>query len=86
MNEIVFASNKAVWLVLILSAFPVIVATVIGLLVGLFQTVTQLQEQTLPFGIKLLGVCICLYLLSGWIGGTLMGYSREVIHFAFTSV
>ncbi|MCD3113651.1 hypothetical protein GFK27_20300, partial [Salmonella enterica subsp. enterica serovar Enteritidis] len=25
-----------------------------------------LQEQTLPFGIKLLGVCLCLFLLSGW--------------------
>lgn len=83
MNEIIFASNKAIWLVLMLSAIPVIVATVIGLLVGLFQTVTQLQEQTLPFGVKLLGVCLCLFLLSGWFGGTLVNYSREVILFAF---
>ncbi|MDR6352526.1 EscS/YscS/HrcS family type III secretion system export apparatus protein [Pantoea sp. SORGH_AS_0659] len=82
MNEIIFAANKAIWLILILTALPVTVATTIGLLVGLFQTVTQLQEQTLPFGIKLLGVCICLFLISGWIGETLVSYTREIFHFA----
>ncbi|SUC25230.1 type III secretion system protein SpaQ [Providencia rustigianii] len=56
MDSIVYVSNKAMLLIVILSAIPVIVATVVGLLVGLLQTVTQLQEQTLPFGIKLLAV------------------------------
>ncbi|HGJ5877923.1 MAG TPA: EscS/YscS/HrcS family type III secretion system export apparatus protein, partial [Arsenophonus nasoniae] len=56
MSNIIFASNKALYLILIFSLLPVIVATIIGLLVGLFQTVTQLQEQTLPFGLKLIGV------------------------------
>lgn len=66
MDDLVFAGNKALYLVLILSGWPTIVATIIGLLVGLFQTVTQLQEQTLPFGIKLLGVCLCcFYCLAG---------------------
>ncbi|MFZ4215478.1 EscS/YscS/HrcS family type III secretion system export apparatus protein [Pantoea endophytica] len=82
MNEIIYAGNKTIWLVLILSAVPVIVATTIGLLVGLFQTVTQLQEQTLPFGVKLLGVCICLFLLSGWFGDVLLEFSYEVMNFA----
>lgn len=82
MNEVIMVGNKAIWLVLLLSAVPVLVATIIGLLVGLFQTVTQLQEQTLPFGIKLLGVCICLFLLSGWYGETLLAYGQEVIWFA----
>ncbi|EDY1894259.1 EscS/YscS/HrcS family type III secretion system export apparatus protein, partial [Salmonella enterica] len=59
MNELVFAGNKALYLVLCLSAWPVAVATLIGLLIGIFQTVTQLQEQTLPFGLKLLGICLC---------------------------
>ncbi|AXE31992.1 EscS/YscS/HrcS family type III secretion system export apparatus protein [Chromobacterium phragmitis] len=82
MNDLVFAGNKALYLVLMLSAWPIIVATVIGLLVGLFQTVTQLQEQTLPFGIKLLGVSVCLFLLSGWYGETLLAFGREVMRLA----
>ncbi|QOD82347.1 EscS/YscS/HrcS family type III secretion system export apparatus protein [Chromobacterium haemolyticum] len=82
MNDLVFAGNKALYLVLLMSAWPIIVATAIGLLVGLFQTVTQLQEQTLPFGIKLFGVSMCLFLLSGWYGETLLGFGREVMRMA----
>ncbi len=63
MNDIVFAGNRALYLILVMSAGPIAVATFVGLLVGLFQTVTQLQEQTLPFGVKLLCVSICFFLM-----------------------
>jgi type III secretion system export apparatus protein len=85
MDELIYAGNKAMQLVLILSIFPVLVATVVGLVVGLFQTVTQIQEQTLPFGIKLVAVMLCIYLLSGWMGEYLMNYAQEVVDIA-TSV
>ena len=49
MDDIVFAGNRALYLILVMSAGPIAVATFVGLLVGLFQTVTQLQEQTLLF-------------------------------------
>ncbi|MDB5988934.1 MAG: EscS/YscS/HrcS family type secretion system export apparatus protein [Herbaspirillum sp.] len=77
MDHLVYIGNKALYLVLVLSAWPIAVATAVGLLVGLFQTVTQLQEQTLPFGVKLLCVCLCLFVLSGWIGESLLNFSRE---------
>ncbi|HDS1817665.1 MULTISPECIES: EscS/YscS/HrcS family type III secretion system export apparatus protein [unclassified Pseudomonas] len=82
MNDLVFAGNKTLYLILILVAWPIIVATLVGLLIGLFQTVTQLQEQTLPFGFKLLAVSVCLFLLSGWYGETLLSFSREVMRLA----
>lgn len=85
MDELIYAGNKAMQLVLILSIFPVLVATVVGLVVGLFQTVTQIQEQTLPFGIKLVAVMLCIYLMSGWMGEHLMNYAQEVVEIA-TSV
>ncbi|TKI05079.1 EscS/YscS/HrcS family type III secretion system export apparatus protein [Martelella alba] len=84
MNDVVFAGNKALYLVLMLSAGPILVATLVGLLVGLFQTVMQLQEQTLPFGLKLLSVTLCLFILAGWYGETLLGFGREVIGMALT--
>lgn len=82
MGDIVYAGNKTLYLVLTLVLWPVAVATVVGLLVGLFQTVTQLQEQTLPFGIKLLAVSFCLFLLSGWYGEVLLNFGREVVRLA----
>ncbi|BBP75550.1 EscS/YscS/HrcS family type III secretion system export apparatus protein [Pseudomonas gingeri NCPPB 3146 = LMG 5327] len=82
MNDLVYAGNKTLYLILLMVAWPIIVATVVGLLVGLIQTVTQLQEQTLPFGFKLLAVSVCLFLLSGWYGETLLDFSREVMRLA----
>ncbi|KAF3999336.1 EscS/YscS/HrcS family type III secretion system export apparatus protein [Glaciimonas immobilis] len=82
MNDIAYAGNKSLYLVLILVLWPVAVATIVGLLVGLFQTVTQLQEQTLPFGIKLLAVSLCLFLLSGWYGEVLLNFGQEMMRMA----
>ncbi|MCK3838850.1 MULTISPECIES: EscS/YscS/HrcS family type III secretion system export apparatus protein [Pseudomonas] len=82
MNDLVYAGNKTLYLILILVAWPIIVATLVGLLIGVFQTVTQLQEQTLPFGFKMLAVSICLFLLSGWYGETLLSFSREIMDLA----
>ena len=82
MNDLVFAGNKTLYLILIMVAWPIIAATVVGLVIGLLQTVTQLQEQTLPFGFKLLAVGLVLFLLSGWYGRTLLNFSHEVIRMA----
>jgi type III secretion HrpO family protein len=82
MNDLVFAGNKTLYLILIMVAWPIIAATVVGLVIGLLQTVTQLQEQTLPFGFKLLAVGLVLFLLSGWYGRTLLDFSHEVIRMA----
>lgn len=84
MGEMLYAGNKVLYLVLVLSAAPICVATLVGLLVGLIQTVTQLQEQTLPFGIKLLSVTLCIFLMSGWYGEVLLNYSREVFRLALS--
>jgi type III secretion system export apparatus protein len=82
MDELVYAGNKALQLTLILSMPPVLVATMVGLLIGLFQTVTQIQEQTLPFGVKLVAVIFCLYLMAGWFGEHLLNYSVEMLNIA----
>ncbi|MEB0140387.1 MULTISPECIES: EscS/YscS/HrcS family type III secretion system export apparatus protein [unclassified Undibacterium] len=85
MTDLTYAGNQVLYLVLLLSAPPILVATIVGLTVGLFQTVTQLQEQTLPFGVKLLAVCLCLFMLSGWIGESLLNFSREMFSMALRS-
>jgi len=82
MDELVYAGNKALQLTLILSMPPVLVATVVGLLIGLFQTVTQIQEQTLPFGVKLVAVICCIYMISGWFGEHILNYSVEMLSIA----
>ena len=41
-------------------------ALAIGLVVGLLQTVTSIQEQTLAFVPKLAGACILIYVMGPW--------------------
>ena len=60
---------KALYLVLMLSMPPIIVASLIGILLSLIQAITQLQEQTLTFGVKLLAVVLTLFIMGGWLSG-----------------
>ena len=71
----VYAANKAIYLIILLSAAPIAIATFIGLL----QTITQIQEQTLPFGVKLVGVFVCLLMMMGWMGDKLLIYAKEML-------
>ncbi|CUR68102.1 MULTISPECIES: EscS/YscS/HrcS family type III secretion system export apparatus protein [Pseudomonadota] len=83
MNNLLFAADKALYLIVVLSAVPIIVATVVGLTVALIQAVTHLQEQTLPFGLKLLAVCLCIYLMAGWLGSRLLNFGDDILRLAF---
>lgn len=75
----VYAANKAIYLIILLSAAPIAIATFIGLLIGLLQTITQIQEQTLSFGVKLVGVFVCLLMMMGWMGDKLLIYAKEML-------
>ena len=71
-------------LVLKVSLIPIVVATVIGLLVSLLQALTQIQEQTLGFAVKLVAITITIMAASSWMGGEIMLYTQEIfMNFAF---
>ncbi|AZC84009.1 type III secretion system export apparatus subunit SctS [Pseudomonas chlororaphis] len=60
--------KQAMSLVVVLSAPPLLVAVIVGVLTSLLQAVMQLQDQTLPFAIKLVAVGITLAFTGRWIG------------------
>lgn len=66
---------KAMMLVLWLSLPPIVVASLVGILFSLVQALTQIQEQTLSFGVKLVAVGLTLYLTARWIGGEIYNYT-----------
>ena len=71
---------KALYLVMMLSLPPIVVASVVGIGLSLIQAITQLQEQTLTFGVKLLAVGLTLFLMGGWLGGEILRYSGEIFN------
>ncbi len=69
---------QALYLTLILSMPTILVAAIVGTLFSLLQALTQIQEQTLSFAVKLIAVGVTLYLTAGWVGGELMNYTLTV--------
>ena len=80
--EIVDYAKMCMLLVLRLSLVPIIVATVIGILVSLLQALTQIQEQTLGFAVKLIAISLTLLACASWLGSTLLLYTQDIFsHF-----
>ncbi len=77
-QTIVDFSVNAAMLMLLLSMLPIIVATVIGLIVSLLQALTQIQEQTLSFAVKLIAVAATLLLSMNWMGAELYNYTVAI--------
>ena len=71
-------TKEALWLVLLLSAPPVIAATVVGLVVAILQAVTQIQEQTVQFLAKLIVVALTIFATGSTLGGALYYFADRV--------
>lgn len=82
-GEIVQLAQQALLLSLYLSLPVVISAAVVGLLVGLFQAMTQLQDQALLIALKLAAVIGVLILTGGWLGSSLVGFFEQSLKTAF---
>ena len=65
-------------LALLVSAPALLASVLIGLLVGLLQAATQVQEQTLSFVPKLVGVALVLATLGGWMTGQLVRFTSAL--------
>ncbi|MDQ5908188.1 MAG: type secretion protein [Pseudomonadota bacterium] len=71
---------KCLLLVFYLSLPPIIAASLVGTLVSLFQALTQIQEQTLSFAIKLFAVVVTIFLTARWQGGELFNYALDIFN------
>jgi len=71
--------QDALWLLLMISAPVLGVVLVVGLLISLFQAVTQINEATLAFVPKLLAAIAVFALAGPWMLGTLVEFVRRTI-------
>jgi flagellar biosynthesis protein FliQ len=70
--------SRALEITLLLAAPLLLVALVTGLLVGVFQAATQINEQTLSFIPKLLAMALAVAVAGPWMLKVLMSYTREL--------
>ncbi len=66
-NQLIEILVNTLYMILKVSAPMLIVSLIIGLLISILQTVTSIQEQTLTFVPKLVGVFIAIMIFGLWI-------------------
>jgi flagellar biosynthesis protein FliQ len=81
-DTVVNLASQAMSLALKVAGPLLLVALVIGLLVSVFQAVTQIQEQSLSLIPKIAGVAVVIVVLGPWMLGQLVAYTTAL----FTSI
>ena len=70
--------REGVWVVIKLCAPMLLLSMLVGVLLAIFQAVTQIHEQTISFILKVVIVVGVLLVAGGWMLTTLQEYTREV--------
>ncbi len=77
--DVLSISRDAVWVMLKIAAPLMLTALVVGLVISLFQALTQLQEQTLTFVPKILILLAVFVLTIPFMSNTLIEFTRELM-------
>lgn len=72
--------QQVLWYTVLWSAPALLAATIIGVLVSFVQALMQLQDQTLPFFLKLVMVILVIALTGGWVGSQLIIFTNAILN------
>jgi flagellar biosynthetic protein FliQ len=77
-STVVELGRQALWVTVLISAPLLGVALFVGLVIGILQAATSINEATLSFIPKLAAMAIALALVGGWQLTTLVDYTRSI--------
>jgi flagellar biosynthetic protein FliQ len=76
--EVLDVGRDAIWLTLQLSAPILLVGLVVGVTIGIFQALTQIQEATLVYAPKILAIFLALLVFLPMMGALMSGFMRQI--------
>jgi flagellar biosynthesis protein FliQ len=77
-DMVIKLAEQSIYTIIIVSAPMLLIALGVGLLVSIFQAMTQIQEQTLAFIPKILAVFLSIVLFGPWMLTILLDYTRDL--------
>ena len=77
--------REGIWVALRLGGPMLVLSMAVGVLVAIFQAVTQIHEQSLGFMLKLIVVISVLLIGGGWMLDNLQDFTREIFDLIATS-
>ena len=75
---VVDLARQALWMTMIISGPLLAVGLIVGLVVGIFQAATSINEQTLSFIPKILAVGMTMSITGGWMINTMVDYTKSI--------
>jgi flagellar biosynthetic protein FliQ len=77
-ESVMALGRNAMEVTLMVAAPMLLVALIIGLIVSIFQAATQINEATLSFIPKLVGIFVALVVAGPWMLSVMLDYMRQV--------
>ena len=77
-ESVMTLGREALQVTLVISAPALLTALIIGLLVSIFQAATQINEQTLSFIPKLVGIFVVLVIAGPWMVGMMVDFIQRL--------
>ncbi|GAE36042.1 flagellar biosynthesis protein FliQ [Halalkalibacter akibai] len=71
-------AENGIWTVLLVAGPLLIIALGLGLLVSIFQATTQIQEQTLAFIPKIVGVFVAMIVFGPWMLSNVTNFAHQI--------
>ena len=78
-DTVMHLASQTLWMTILIAAPLLLSALAIGLLVGMFQAATQINEMTLSFIPKLGILVIALFVFGPWMLRTIVAFTRRLI-------
>ena len=77
-DQVVNLATQAMTLAVEVAGPLLLVGLIVGIVISLFQAVTQIQEQSLSFIPKIIGVAVLIVVLGPWMLGQLVSYTENL--------
>ena len=77
-DTVIDLSQQALYLIALIAAPMLLSALAIGLLIGMFQAATSINEQTLSFIPKLMVLLLSILIAGPWMLNILLTYTRQL--------
>jgi flagellar biosynthetic protein FliQ len=77
-SQAIELGRAAFWITVVIATPILVIGMIVGLVIALFQAVTQLQEQTLTFVPKIAAMIVAAAVFIPWITERMLEYAREM--------
>ena len=76
--DVLDIARDGIWVMIIVAAPMMIVGLLVGVVIALFQALTQIQEMTLVFVPKIIAIFVAMLIALPFMGATMAGFMNRV--------